>query len=1035
MNTPSLVSEPTQTLESARRLRSLAKRLVRDAHAGEDLIQETHARSLGTGPQGKDERERWMRGVLRNTARELSRSAANRSRREQIAARPEALPSTSEVAERLEAIELVSQTLRALDDPYRSTIVRIYLDEKSPREVARADGVSEGTIRWRVHEGMSRMRRDLDRRFDGVTDSWCLILARLGRRKLGLLSTMAAGLHSLLLLTSSTTLVALLALTASVAVVTWRATRMSEPLVASHIRADQNSSERTASMHLPEGASAQGAVGSSDRRPLTVPGAVQANGEIRETIVARTIDHRGHPLSGVSLSVAHKETVVASTLSDANGKLEVSFTHENEDNYSIGVATWRADLVSFSTNWVSTTGGRLDLGDLVMDSIGAIEGLVLGSDGLPRSDVWVFASLPNNPKVDRVLGNLGYAAESTAGDDDAFGTTDDRGNFSLERVRAGSVEVFAMAEDTLPTSTVVELPNQGRITGVVLRLAPLPARYQISGRINYENGLPAQHAKVRLTLAGQSPDHPRGPAAWDDLKPRDESTSDLDGHFSFRVRDDAKYDIVAEDGGHRLATAAAYGVLPGSKDVLLVLGRSRNVSITVAPPVGGQFFGFTTTVWNAERTRKLCPDASIDNSLSMLVAVPNEPSCVLEVASRGYRNELHGPFEVARVPPSLKIDLVPAPFIRGRITRSNTPIANASIHLSVPHSSRDGHPWPNCSTSSDEDGRYELYVSADIAELNQLVIISVAGAPSRSIVTEEIGAGLDGVNFELTPGGALDVLVHRDSSALGAGRRVLLWPARAKISGNYYYDPMFPGTGMAVKSAIADSDGIASFAGLPAERYRLVLDRMDAYYSGRTVDDGHIYECEVIDGRRVKVEINLADTQFTRADVLLTIDSAPAVGWIGQYLTPSAATEQRAPFGAAADDCGLLRLEAPCRGACTLRLQAPETIANAAWFDVPVQVASDMKPTRLNLITGVVVGTHALGRGQRIRITTEHEAGLRGIAYMTTGDGGAFRAEGVLSGPARIDTVVLDAGVERVVSVGPKVRVPAGDIPLVVHVP
>src|SRR5262249_60113810 len=95
--------QPDRLLEHAGWVRSLARRLVRDAAAADDLAQQTFAAAIERPPSPDRPVRRWLAAVLRNFARQARRTESRRLARERVAARAEALPSTAELVERLAA--------------------------------------------------------------------------------------------------------------------------------------------------------------------------------------------------------------------------------------------------------------------------------------------------------------------------------------------------------------------------------------------------------------------------------------------------------------------------------------------------------------------------------------------------------------------------------------------------------------------------------------------------------------------------------------------------------------------------------------------------------------------------------------------------------------------------------------------------------------------------------------------------------------------------------------------------------------------
>ena len=100
-------------------LRRLAGRLVTDPATADDLVQQTMVAGLERAPTESDALGPWLSRILRNLALRRWRSRENQSARERASARPEALPSTAELIERVELHRVVADEVRALPDPAR----------------------------------------------------------------------------------------------------------------------------------------------------------------------------------------------------------------------------------------------------------------------------------------------------------------------------------------------------------------------------------------------------------------------------------------------------------------------------------------------------------------------------------------------------------------------------------------------------------------------------------------------------------------------------------------------------------------------------------------------------------------------------------------------------------------------------------------------------------------------------------------------------------------------------------------------------
>lgn len=185
-------------LADTRWLKRLARGLVADDNSADDLAQDAwlaalKARSSGTVALGAVESERsWLTGVLHNLAWKQRRSHARRSSREQRGAREEALPSTGALVARAEMQRAISDAVVALDEPMRTTILLRYIEELSSAEIARRQGIPEGTVRWRVKRGLEMLREELEERRGNEWLHGCALVAGLVRAPEALIATGAA---------------------------------------------------------------------------------------------------------------------------------------------------------------------------------------------------------------------------------------------------------------------------------------------------------------------------------------------------------------------------------------------------------------------------------------------------------------------------------------------------------------------------------------------------------------------------------------------------------------------------------------------------------------------------------------------------------------------------------------------------------------------------------------------------------------------------------------------------------------------------
>ena len=155
-------------------LRSLAVALVRDDSAADDLVQE----ALGVAiqrPRPVQHLLAYMKGMVRRLALRRHDVERRRELREREHARPEAVPSDDELAERVELLQSVLLALESLPAAQRRAVSLRYIDGMKAVDIARREGKSPETVRSLTSRGLAKMRSELDRGQD--RDSWSALLA------------------------------------------------------------------------------------------------------------------------------------------------------------------------------------------------------------------------------------------------------------------------------------------------------------------------------------------------------------------------------------------------------------------------------------------------------------------------------------------------------------------------------------------------------------------------------------------------------------------------------------------------------------------------------------------------------------------------------------------------------------------------------------------------------------------------------------------------------------------------------------------
>ena len=160
-------------------LRRLAAGLVGD---GEDVVQDTWVAALRSPPRTDSSVQPWLATVMRNIARNRwrARRVRQRAAAELVPATEQtAAPSPQDLLERAQLQRILSELVLELEEPYRSTVLLRYYEGLDSADIATRLGLPAGTVRWRLKEGIDRLRRGMDARHGGDRRRWVLLLAPL----------------------------------------------------------------------------------------------------------------------------------------------------------------------------------------------------------------------------------------------------------------------------------------------------------------------------------------------------------------------------------------------------------------------------------------------------------------------------------------------------------------------------------------------------------------------------------------------------------------------------------------------------------------------------------------------------------------------------------------------------------------------------------------------------------------------------------------------------------------------------------------
>ncbi|MEM8711831.1 MAG: RNA polymerase sigma factor, partial [Planctomycetota bacterium] len=189
-------------------VRGLCLRLVRDVAAADDLVQEiwlVAQAKLPTEVQGEARTRGWLAGVAKNLARnrgraEASRRERERSRASEIEKTSDGVQASDDLLARSEVLKLVADGVLQLDEPFRRAMLLRWFEGHSPKEIARLEGTSRGTVHSRLNRGQEKVRAWMNETHPGSERDWAIALVPAAAKAVTLKSGAAMGSGKLLTL-------------------------------------------------------------------------------------------------------------------------------------------------------------------------------------------------------------------------------------------------------------------------------------------------------------------------------------------------------------------------------------------------------------------------------------------------------------------------------------------------------------------------------------------------------------------------------------------------------------------------------------------------------------------------------------------------------------------------------------------------------------------------------------------------------------------------------------------------------------------
>ncbi|MEM8710135.1 MAG: sigma-70 family RNA polymerase sigma factor [Planctomycetota bacterium] len=512
---------PEELLEHLPWVRALARRLVADPSAADDIAQDSMVVALRKPPRSKGGDvgglRPWLAAVVRNTARQRARSESRRSHREEAGAWSEVLPSAHELTARAEGQRLLLDALLVLDDEARRLVLLRFDDGLSAAEIARRTGQNHSTVRSQLKRALDRLRCELDERHGGDRSAWLAGLAPLLREPSvqGVGAAVVPGtIMVAALLALAAVSVGIVALATGLASIRGTAETVDVVLpgspgslaVVEAIDPERKAATRTAVMEFPAGRELSPSGREMSSRLGSQPSS-HLKAEFGE-VKLRFVDEDGRPIEGVRVEARGSEPMV----SDQNGRLDfIAWFGPRGTSTRLDV-----ECFGFASDVILTSGRSgeaYELGDVVLQRGGDLAGVVADGDGRPVPGL----SVSVRGRLGAGTFSGGIAAQWVTDLGATEDVTDAEGRFHLRGVLAGLVDVEVASGDGVWSgeAQAVRVQAGERTSNVAITAEEAPVNTRIEGIVRDHLGAPAKGAFIVLEWGGWFSRH-RGVAEADE---------------------------------------------------------------------------------------------------------------------------------------------------------------------------------------------------------------------------------------------------------------------------------------------------------------------------------------------------------------------------------------------------------------------------------------------------------------------------------------------------------------------------------------
>lgn len=768
---PSRPATADELLAHADWVRRLARALLTDPNAADDVAQDAWIAALKRPPSAGDGMRAWWARVVRSSASNHRRSEARRTDRELRVASERAEATDPQVESTLEAHRRLAAAIEALDEPLRVVIVAHYFHGASSRAIADREGVADSTIRTRLQKALEKLRRELDERAGG-RERWAVLLAPLARTEIAA-SASAAGLLALGFWTKCAIAASLVALAGAGAFALWGAHSAPEPLAAPSVaHAALEPAAPPSAPSVSSGARKPESGAASETLAAAAPRA-----EAFARVEARVLDPRGVPIVGARIACTErarsgecKLDEVPQATSAADGRVALSIRAADRrrgggQRAGLPPGTWDAELEfagdGRETRRILATlvlGQSSALGDVVLGDGADLVGRCLASDGTPlaRARVELIdadVSLAERRAAERgSFSRSGLAHRAQCAED---------GSFALSGVPVGHWRVAASADvrATAFSEPFALVAGERRVLPELLLGECASA---IRGRVLGPDGAPCADAEIEYSFGARD--------EFVGTRPAKDGSFVLEGSASDEV------DIYARSTGEDSGEVAVLGARPGEIGIVLRIPEPRHFEVRVVDPDGKPVEKYAVGMYCADGTggggTSLAPGGV---STCTARARPFRVTVLVD----GCAPLEQGLFTQADVPAALLFRLPASGSVHGRVLRAGAPQASLEVHLDAllddPRQRGDGlpciaRPGPYAVTQADgsfrvgseRSGRHALWVRGRTAAIEYVRLLEIDPAHP-----------LEGLDLDLEATGSIEGRVEMDAQTSSRAALIL----------------------------------------------------------------------------------------------------------------------------------------------------------------------------------------------------------------------------------------------------------------------